>query len=181
MAARKKAKSRMRRKKAPARKPATGKKTARLKKRSPLARKKAATKKAPARRAAAKKKAVVRRAAPQPKTSARAASVRKPGPARPALAPPPAAPAPLANEERIGSVTHYYSHLSVAVVRLDSGRLRVGDTIHIAGHTSDFRQPVESLQVEHQPVPEVSAGGEFGLKVIDHAREHDAVYKVKAP
>ncbi|HMJ49473.1 MAG TPA: EF-Tu/IF-2/RF-3 family GTPase [Burkholderiales bacterium] len=89
-------------------------------------------------------------------------------------------PAPLAGEERVGTVTHYYSHLSVAVVRLDSGSLRVGDTIHITGHTSDFRQKVESLQIEHQNVSEVSAGQEFGLKIIEHARDNDAVYKVTA-
>ncbi|MBI4206463.1 MAG: hypothetical protein HY527_15690 [Betaproteobacteria bacterium] len=86
----------------------------------------------------------------------------------------------MANEDRVGTVTHYYSHLSVAVLRLESGTLRVGDTIHVTGHTTDFRQPVESLQIEHQPVSEVNAGQEFGLKVIDHAREHDVVYKVKA-
>ena len=37
------------------------------------------------------------------------------------------------------------------------------------------------LEIEHQLVPEVSAGQEFGLKVIEHAREHDVVYKVTAP
>jgi putative protease len=77
-------------------------------------------------------------------------------------------------------VIHYYSHLAVAVVRLEAGSLRVGDTIHIAGHTSDFRQKVDSLQIEHQAVSEVSAGQEFGLKVNEHAREHDIVYKVTA-
>ena len=77
-------------------------------------------------------------------------------------------------------MTHYFSQVSVAVVRLESGSLRVGDTIHVTGHTSDFRQRVESLQIEHQPVSEVSAGQEFGLKVTEHAREHDIVYKVSA-
>ena len=86
--------------------------------------------------------------------------------------------APLAGEERVGTVTHYYSHLSVAVVRMISGGLRVGDTIHVHGHTSDFPQRVESMQIEHKPVSEVSAGQEFGLGVTGHARAHDAVYKV---
>jgi hypothetical protein len=45
---------------------------------------------------------------------------------------PPAQPAP--SEERIGVVTHYYSHLSVATLRLESGTLRVGDVIHIRSH-----------------------------------------------
>lgn len=184
MAARKKAKSKSQRKKAPARKPAARKKAI------PVKKKKAALRKAPARRAAPKKKLAARLAAPKKKVAAPAVPVQKPAPARkpaPATPIPPsrpaapsAPPAPLANEERVGTVTHYYSHLSVAVVRLDSGALRVGDMIHVTGHTTDFRQPVESLQIEHQPVPEVGAGQEFGLKVVDHAREHDAVYKVKA-
>jgi putative protease len=102
----------------------------------------------------------------------------KPKP-RPAKAAPPApTPEPLPGE-RIGVVTHYYSHLSVAVVKLDPGaRLRVGDNIHIKGHTSDFGQRVESLQVGHSPVNEVGAQDDFGLKVVDHAREHDVVYRV---
>jgi translation elongation factor EF-1alpha len=76
-------------------------------------------------------------------------------------------------------VTHYYGHLSVAIVKLESGTLRVGDTIHIRGHTSDFSQRVESLHIGHAPVAEVGPQDDFGLKVIEHAREHDVVYKVK--
>ena len=67
----------------------------------------------------------------------------------------------------------------MAVVKLESGTLRVGDTIHVLGHTTDFTQRVESLQIEHAPVQEVGPNDDFGLKVIDHAREHDVVYKVK--
>ena len=81
--------------------------------------------------------------------------------------------------ERIGVVTHYFSHLSVAVLKLDPGvTLRVGERIHVKGHTTDFGQRVESLQVEHQPVMQVGPADDFGLKVTDHAREHDVVYRV---
>ena len=91
----------------------------------------------------------------------------------------PKAPAPLPGE-RIGVVTHYYGHLSVAVVKLEPGiTLRVGDNIHIKGHTSDFGQRVESLQVGHSPVNEVGPDDDFGLKIVQHAREHDVVYRVK--
>src|SRR5215472_13073287 len=89
----------------------------------------------------------------------------------------PAQPAPPG--ERIGVVTHYYSHLSVATLRLDSGTLRVGDVIHIRGHTTDFTQKVESLEVNHAPVTEVGPNDDFGLKVVEHVREHDVVYKVR--
>jgi hypothetical protein len=99
-------------------------------------------------------------------------------PARKALPPSPPPPPPPPGE-RIGVVTHYYGHLSVAVVKLESASLRVGDRIHIRGHTSDFSQPVESLQVGHTPVNEVGPNDDFGLKVVEHAREHDVVYKVK--
>ena len=100
--------------------------------------------------------------------------------ARPKAAKPPSPPLPPpAPGERIGIVTHYYGNVSVAVIKLESASLRVGDTIHIRGHTSDFAQRVESLQIGHAPVSEVGPNDDFGLKVIAHVREHDIVYKVK--
>jgi len=77
-------------------------------------------------------------------------------------------------------VTHYYGNPMVAIVKLESGTLRVGDTIHIRGHTSDFSQRVESLQIEHAAVNEVGPQDELGIKVVQHAREHDIVYKLPA-
>ena len=133
MAAAKK-KAKVKRKKSPAAKPVVRKKS------KPL-------KKAPARKPAA------RRAAPKKQPAARPA----PRP-RPAAIPPVPPRGPLPGEERVGFVTHYYGHLSVAAIRLESGSLRVGDTIRILGHTSDFRQRVESMQVEHQPVTGFLAG-----------------------
>ncbi len=154
MAARKKAKPK--RQKAPARKPITRKKT------PPV-----------------KKKVAKKKPAPRPARVLKAQPVRVPSqPAKPAAPPP--APAPLPGEERIGTVTHYFGHLSVAAVRMESGSLRVGDMIHVVGRTSDFRQRIESMQVEHAPVSEVRAGQEFGLKVTNHARENDIVYKAAA-
>jgi len=155
MAAAKK-KAKVKRKKAPARKPAT--------------RKKIVPKKAPARKPAA------RSAAPKKKAAARQA----PRP-RPAAIPPLPPRGPLPGEERVGFVTHYYGHLSVAAIRLESGSLRVGDTIRILGHTSDFRQRVDSMQIEHQPVTEAGKRQEIGIKVTEQARENDDVYKVTGP
>src|SRR5262245_50192070 len=103
--------------------------------------------------------------------------------AQPAAARPmpgrPAQPASL--EQLIVVVTHYYSHLSVATIRLEPGATQhVGDVIHMCGHTTDFTQRVESLEVDHAPVTEVGPNDDFGLKVIEHAREHDAVFKVRS-
>lgn len=80
-------------------------------------------------------------------------------------------------EERIGVVDHYYSRIGVAIVVLE-GDLKVGDTIHIKGHTSDFTQKVESIQIEHENVSEAKKGDNVGIKVKEHVREHDVVYKV---
>jgi len=103
----------------------------------------------------------------------RAPQATKPTPSRPTT--------PISSEQRIGIVTHYYSHLSVVAMQLEPGAtLRVGDVIHIWGHTTDFTQKVESLEVNHAPVAEVGAKDDFGLKVNAHAREHDIVFKVRS-
>ena len=130
------------------------------------------------------KKALPRRAA-RTKAKPTAKVAVKPRPLSPraqpeTVKPPPPRPLqPTAEEQRIGVVTHYYSHLSVVGLKLEPGTtLRVGDQIHIRGHTTDFTQKVESLEVDHAPVSEVGPDDDFGLKVVEHAREHDTVYKV---
>ena len=136
---------------------------------------KAKRKKTAAKRPAIRKKPV--KVAKKPaRKPARKLPVRRAPPktAKPLIPTPPPLPG-----ERIGIVTHYYGNVSVAVVKLESASLRVGDTIHIRGHTSDFTQRVESLQIGHAPVSEVGPNDDFGLKVLAHVREHDIVYKVK--
>ena len=81
-------------------------------------------------------------------------------------------------EKEVGKVTHYFTHLKVAIVDL-SGTLKVGDKIHIKGATSDFTQKVASIQIEHKAVEEAKKGKSIGMKVKEHVREHDAVFLVK--
>ncbi|MBM3298219.1 MAG: hypothetical protein FJY83_11565, partial [Candidatus Aminicenantes bacterium] len=61
-------------------------------------------------------------------------------------------------EEEIGRITHYFSKIGVGVLEITQGELKVGDTIHIKGHTTDFFQKVESMQVEHAPVQSAKKG-----------------------
>jgi translation elongation factor EF-1alpha len=82
-------------------------------------------------------------------------------------------------EEEIGHITHYFSKIGVAVIEITAGSLKVGETIHVKGHTSDFTQAVASLQQEHQAIPEAKKGASVGLKVKDPVREGDRVFKVK--
>ncbi|MGB6852040.1 MAG: hypothetical protein WBG49_05545 [Thermoanaerobaculia bacterium] len=81
-------------------------------------------------------------------------------------------------EEKIGVVIHYWSKLAVAGVHLTEGKLEVGDTIHVKGHTSDFTQQVDSMQVNNESMETAGPGDDVGLKVVDHAREHDEVFRV---
>ena len=81
-------------------------------------------------------------------------------------------------ETKIGTVSHYYNHLHVAGVAITDGELRKGDTIRVKGHTSDFEQKAESMQIDHEPVEVAKPGDQIGLTVIEHAREHDTVYMV---
>jgi putative protease len=81
-------------------------------------------------------------------------------------------------EEEIGKITHYFSKINVGILELSKGTLQVGDTIHIKGHTSDFFQKIESMQLEHDPVDKVKAGEQVGMKVENPVRENDAVFKV---
>ena len=80
--------------------------------------------------------------------------------------------------EEVGRVNGFFAHPSVAIVEL-SGPLKVGDTIYVKGHTTDFQQTVDSLQVDHQPVQEAPQGASVGLKVKDRCRKHDIVYKLR--
>ncbi|WP_287155471.1 hypothetical protein [Candidatus Solincola tengchongensis] len=80
-------------------------------------------------------------------------------------------------EKQVGRVTHYFGKVGVAAIELED-ELKVGDTIHVKGHTSDWTQKVESMQIEHRPVERAGPGDVVGIKVLEHAREHDVVYKV---
>ncbi|MCM8822723.1 MAG: hypothetical protein NC831_07955 [Candidatus Omnitrophica bacterium] len=83
----------------------------------------------------------------------------------------------MAEEKEVGRITHYYGHISVGIVEL-SDVLRIGDTIHIKGHTTDFTQTVDSMQIEHKNIQEAKSGDVIGMKVSQKVHPGDKVYKV---
>jgi putative protease len=83
-------------------------------------------------------------------------------------------------EIEVGEVSHYFSKIGVAAIKITADSIKVGDTIHVKGHTSDFTQQIDSLQVEHTQVQVAKPGDIIGLKIKDHAREGDKVFKVIA-
>ena len=82
-----------------------------------------------------------------------------------------------AEEMQVGKVTHYFTKAGVAVVDVTEGSIKIGDEIHIKGHTSDFKQKVTSMQIEHDKVEIAEPGQSIGLKVSEPVRAHDLVYK----
>jgi hypothetical protein len=80
-------------------------------------------------------------------------------------------------EIEIGRVVHYYDHLNVAVLSLTDS-LKLGDRIHIIGHSTDFTQRITSMEVEHHSILWVKPGDNVAVKLIQPVHEHDIVYRV---
>jgi len=81
-------------------------------------------------------------------------------------------------EKKVGEVIKFFGKIGVAAIKLTDDSLRVGDTIHIKGHTTDLTQQVGSMQIENQNVQEAGPGADIGVKIGDRVRENDVVYKV---
>jgi len=81
-------------------------------------------------------------------------------------------------EKKVGEVIKFFGKISVAAIRLQEGSLKVGDHIHIVGHTTDVTDTITSMQVDNKDVQEAGPGADVGIKIKDRVREHDAVYKV---
>ena len=107
----------------------------------------------------AKKK--VKKASPKAKKAKKAASKPK-----------------VKKEKKLGEVLHFFDKISVAAIKVSSP-FKVGDVIHIKGHTTDFEQPVGSIQIEHEAVQKVKKGDDIGIKVKELVREKDGVFLKK--
>ncbi|NQS99911.1 MAG: hypothetical protein HQ595_02410 [Candidatus Omnitrophica bacterium] len=81
-------------------------------------------------------------------------------------------------EKKVGVVAHFFGHVSVGIIKVEQEGIKIGDTLHFKGHTSDFQQTIESLQIEHLDVQEAKVGDLVGTKVSEPVREHDEVFKV---
>jgi hypothetical protein len=77
----------------------------------------------------------------------------------------------------IGSVTHFYNEISVAIVRFKEN-VPAGTVLHFKGATTDFKQPAASMQYNHAPVAKAPKGKQIGIKVKKRVRQGDTVHKV---
>lgn len=81
------------------------------------------------------------------------------------------------NIQKIGKITHYFPKVKAAVIKVTKGPLEIGDTIYIKGATTDFKQRVASIQIEHKPIKSARKGDIIGLKVKQRVRKRDLVFK----
>jgi putative protease len=81
--------------------------------------------------------------------------------------------------QQIGTISHFFGKISVGVIEL-TDVLRVGDTIRVHGHTTDLVMTVDSMQIENEQVQEAKPGDSVGVKVPDHVRQGDGVYRVES-
>ena len=82
-------------------------------------------------------------------------------------------------ETVIGEVNDFFARPVVAGIEL-TGTLKLGDRIHIKGHTSDIEFTVDSMQIDNANVNEAKAGDSIGIKVSERVRRGDKVYKITA-
>lgn len=80
-------------------------------------------------------------------------------------------------EVEIGKVMHYYNHINVAVLSL-TDTLKLGDKIHIIGHTTNLIERVGSMEVDYHSVEWVKPGDNVAIKVNESVHEHDQVYLI---
>ncbi len=81
-------------------------------------------------------------------------------------------------EKEIGKISSYFSHVSVAAIKL-SGKLKIGSKIHIKGTTTDFEQEVDSIQIDKKDVSEAKKGDHIGIKVSEKVRPNDKVFLIE--
>jgi sRNA-binding protein len=134
---------------------ATAKKT---KKKAPKKRK------APSKRPAKKTKKKTKKSPPKKKSSPKGKQTK-------ALPPPPV------GGTLLGRIEDFFAHINVIALTLKSS-LRVGDSIHIKGHTTDVIETVTSIQIEHEAVEAAKKGDSVGIKISGVARKRDWVFRV---
>lgn len=81
-------------------------------------------------------------------------------------------------EKKIGVVEHFFDKVSVAAIKVTAA-LKVGETIHIKGPSTDFKEKVTSMQINRVPIEKAKKGDDLGIKISKPVRPNDEVFLVK--
>ncbi|MCK4534389.1 MAG: hypothetical protein KAT81_02590 [Syntrophobacterales bacterium] len=81
-------------------------------------------------------------------------------------------------EEKIGEVMKFFAKPSVAAVKITSGELLAGDTVKFIGHTTDFEDRIDSMEIDNKQIEKATAGDYIGIKVSDRVRPGDEMFRI---
>jgi len=81
-------------------------------------------------------------------------------------------------DEQIGTVTHYYDKIGVAVVDVINHSLALGDTVKISGHDHEFTQTISSIEIDHKRVKSAASGEECAIKTDEPVKAGDRIYRI---
>lgn len=79
--------------------------------------------------------------------------------------------------QELGRVEDYFAKVGVVALQLKKP-LAVGDRVRVKGYTTDFVQPVKSMQIEHEPIDKARRGASVGIKVKKKCRRGDFLFKI---
>jgi len=81
-------------------------------------------------------------------------------------------------EEKIGEVMKFFAKPSVAAVKITAGALMVGDTVKFIGHTTDFEDTINSMEIDNKQIEKATPGDYIGIKVADRVRPGDEMFRI---
>jgi len=85
----------------------------------------------------------------------------------------------MSEEKLVGKIIHYFGNISVGVIKLTDGVLKIGNTIRVRGGDSEFDQEVTSMQAEHINIESAKKGEEFAIKLDQKAHKGNTIYLVR--
>jgi len=78
----------------------------------------------------------------------------------------------------IGKVTHYYSKIGVAEIKINAEDLALGEEILVVGkRTPLIHKKIESMEINNEKIERAEKGQEVGIK-LPLCRTNDEVYKI---
>ena len=80
-------------------------------------------------------------------------------------------------EKKIGKVFAYFEKIGVAAINITDDHVELGDKLHFKGETTDFKEEVESMQIDKKEVEYVEAGKSVGIQISNKVEKGDEVYK----
>lgn len=83
-------------------------------------------------------------------------------------------------DEKVGTITHYYDKIGVAVLKLAKGSLKVGDSIKLTSKSGEeFTQEIKQMQIDRADIQTAKAVDVIGLKVDQEPKANSPALKIK--